>query len=114
MDANDALAAIAELEKWIEHDAEDHGVKPSVAESEPVVISHLVTTGLMALVGWGWVAIPVPAIHLISAVVALAVIAGVAVAARNKVTPSANWEDTIKSMVSDVVADELAKLAPKE
>ena len=117
MDAEKALEAINELEKWIESatpviqkDAEDHGVKPSVVESEPVVISHIVTTILSAIVAWGWVALPVPAINLIGTLVALAVVAGIAVAARSKVTPAAKWEDSIKSLVAEAVEAELVRV----
>lgn len=81
------------------------------ATSEPVLLSHTVTTILYAAVGAGWLTIPDPTINEIATVAALALSTVGALAARARVSPSGRitWA-TVRESLQDMLYDELDRL----
>lgn len=84
--------------------------------SEPVVISHAVTTILYAVAGAGWLTIPDPTINTIGTIAALVISTVGTFAARAKVSPTgritwATIQDSLQAMLYDEI-DRLMSLAP--
>jgi hypothetical protein len=93
-----------------------HRLDTQAAGSEPVLISHTVTTLLYALAGAGWFVIPNSTIDAVGTIVVVLLGLGSAFAARARVSPAGRitWtgiQGTIRALVYEEV-DRLIAAAP--
>jgi hypothetical protein len=84
--------------------------------NEPVLISHLVTVVLTALVGYGWVTIPDHTIDTIASVAGVVIATAGAFLARSRVSPTGRitWDGVRQQIESALYAeiDRLLAIAP--
>jgi hypothetical protein len=79
--------------------------------NEPVLISHLVTVVLTALVGYGWVTIPDHTIDVIASVAGVVIATAGAFLARSRVSPTGRitW-DGVRQQIESALYAEIDRL----